>query len=73
MIIDFLLDLLCVLFLLVTAVFCFSWVRLRNDLSWYGRKWVATTVKLLALLVGAWHLLFGVLKLMYLLLWTVTT
>lgn len=73
MILDFLLDLMCVLFLLVTAVFCFTWVALRNKLPWKGRPWVATVIKLLALLVGAWHLLFAVLKLSYLIAWTVTT
>lgn len=73
MILDFLIDLLCVLFLLVTSVFCLTWVRLRDRLPWKGRRSVALGVKTLAVFVGVWHLLFGLLKLVYLILWTVTT
>ena len=73
MILDLLMDLGCILFLLLTAMFCFSWVRLRNDLPWNGRRWVAVVVKSVALLIGAWHLVYGILKLVYLLLWMATT
>lgn len=73
MILDFLIDLLCILFLLVTAVFCLTWVSLRNKLPWQGRRSVALVVKVLAVFVGVWHLLFGLAKLAYLILWTVTT
>lgn len=73
MILDFLIDLLCVLFLLLTSVFCFSWVRLRSELPWKGRRWIPYVMKTLAVFVGVWHLLFGLAKLAYLILWTVTT
>lgn len=73
MIADFLVDLLCVLFLLLTGVFCLSWVKLRSDLPWRGRQWVKWTMQTLAVFIGFWNLLFGVLKLVYLLVWTVTT
>lgn len=73
MIADFLYDLLCVLFLLLTGTFCLSWVKLREDLPWRGRRSVKIVVQGLAVFIGFWNLLFGVLKLIYLIMWTVTT
>lgn len=63
---DIVIDVLCILFLLLTAVFCFSWVRLRNDLPCNGRRWVAVVVKALAVIIGLWHLLFALLKAVWL-------
>ena len=73
MIIDYLIDVLCILFLLFNAVICFTWVGMRDKLPWQGRRSVALVVKVLAVFVGVWHLLFGLAKLAYLILWTVTT
>lgn len=73
MILDFLIDLLCIMFVLVTAMYCLTWVSLRDKLPWKGRRSVELGVKTLAVFVGVWHLLFGLAKLVYLILWTVTT
>lgn len=62
MITYYLIDLLCIAFLVLSATFCFSWVRLRSDLPWRGRRSVAIVVKVLAVLVGVVHALFALLK-----------
>lgn len=71
---DFMIDLGCIAFVLLTGMFCISWVFLRRALPWRShRKWMGPLFYTVAIIIGAWHLLYGVLKLVYLILWTVTT
>lgn len=71
MILDLLTVVGSILFLLATSALCFSWVRLCGDLPWRGRRSVAVTMKVLALLLGAWHGGYGLLKLLALCIWMV--
>lgn len=74
---DLIIDLASIAFLLLTGTFCLSWVLMRNALDKFPpkstRPWIGTTLKVLACLIGAWHMAYGLLGLLYLILWMVTT
>lgn len=62
MIIDYLIDVLCILFLLFNAVICFTWVGMRDKLQWKGRRGVKIAVQGLVVFVGIYHVLFVIAK-----------
>lgn len=77
MIYDILYDLSCVAFLVLSAVICFKFV----GVTWGGTThfcmgwdfWRRRALELAAVVIGIVHLLFAVMKLAYLIAWTVTT
>jgi len=73
MIYDILYDLFCIAFVLFNAVICWTWVKMRDALPWRGHRSVKIVVTAVVVGVGVWHLLFGLAKLAYLILWTVAT
>lgn len=74
---DLLIDLGCIAFVLLTGLLCVGWAVQR----WGGTThfcmgwcfWRRRIAEVVAVLVGLWHLLYGVLKLAYLVVWMVTT
>lgn len=71
--IDLLLDLLCCAFLIVSGLFIWGWVFARQRLPWEGRQWLKWVLLVLASLIGSWHVIFGILKAVYVILWALTT
>lgn len=71
---DLALDLASCLFLFLTGAFCIGWAVWRHETPWRGsRKWMMYTLKPIALLSGLYHILFSMLKALYVLLWWATT
>lgn len=71
--IDLLLDLLCCFFLIASGLFIWGWVFARQRLPWEGRQSVKWVLLVLASLIGSWHVIFGIIKLVYVIIWTLTT
>lgn len=71
--IDLLLDLLCCFFLIASGLFIWGWVFARQRLPWEGRQSGKWALLVLASLIGSWHVIFGIIKLVYVILWTLTT
>lgn len=77
MIYDILYDLSCIVFLALSALICFRFV----GVTWGGTTlfcmgwnfWRRRALELAAVVIGCIHLLFAMLKLTYLIVWTVTT
>lgn len=60
-------DLLSIVFLLLTAMFCFSWVWLRKALKWNGqRAWLPLLFMSMAVVTGLWWLALALCKTLWL-------
>ena len=59
-------ELLCCAFLILSGSFIWGWVFARQRLPWKGRQWLKWSMLVLASFIGSWHLIFGILKVFYL-------
>ena len=74
---DFIIDILCVLFFVVTGYACIYYVMDNwRPTTFYrtGRKyWQHRILEIVVAIIGAWHLLYALVQLFNLVLWSLMT